>query len=56
MQIAASLIVFSRPFNVAYLMGLALMVGGVGLYQVTNAFSQGHMLAACIPLDKPAIL
>ena len=48
MQIAASLIVFSRPFNVAYLMGLALMVGGVGLYQVTKALYQAYH-SICLP-------
>ena len=36
-QIGASLVVFARPFSWAYLVGLALMGSGLGLYQVQAA-------------------
>lgn len=36
-QVAASLLVFRRPFSLAYVAGLALMACGMGLYQGDRA-------------------
>ena len=44
-QVAASLLVFQRPFSLAYVAGLALMACGMGLYQGDRA-RQGRQGAA----------
>ena len=42
LQVAASLLVFQRPFSLAYVGGLGLMACGMGIYQGDRVRQRRH--------------